>query len=376
MNVLVTGGAGFIGTNLTRKLLTENCHVTILDNFSEQIHGTSKILPPDIAGSVNLIVGDVRDPEVVARALQGQDVLVHLAAETGTGQSMYEVVRYEDVNLKGTAVIFDYLVNNKNHSIHKIVVASSRAVYGEGKYSCTSHGVVYPSKRKTSDLKAGLYDPLCPVCNATCSMLPTDEEARFSPSSFYGITKQIQEQMTLLFAESMGLSAYALRYQNVYGPGQSLKNPYTGILAIFSNLARAGQPIYIFEDGQESRDFVYIDDVVEATWRSISHTTPNTIAALNVGSGEKTTVLEVVEKIVSYFGSSSKINVNGAFRDGDIRHNLADITRIREKLGYEPRTLFAEGINKFLAWAETQQLESDKYEASLNEMKSKGLLHG
>lgn len=376
MNVLITGGAGFIGTNLTRKLLSENFHVTILDNFSEQIHGSSKMLPPDIAGNVKLIVGDVRDSDVVARALKGQNVIVHLAAETGTGQSMYEVVKYEDVNLKGTAVIFDYLVNNKNHDVQKIVVASSRAVYGEGKYSCATHGVVYPAKRKTSDLKAGLYDPLCPFCNSTCSMLPTDEETRFSPASFYGITKQVQEQMTLLFAESMGLSAYALRYQNVYGPGQSLKNPYTGILAIFSNLARAGQPIYIFEDGLESRDFVYIDDVVEATWRSISDTTPNTVAALNVGSGEKITVLEVVEKIVSYFGSSSKISMNGAFRDGDIRHNLADLTRIKEKLGYEPKTLFAEGINNFLSWAESQQLESDKYEASLNEMKAKGLLHG
>ena len=376
MNVLITGGAGFIGTNLTRKLLAENCNVAILDNFSEQIHGTSKVLPPDIAGRVNLIVGDIRDSETVAHALKGQDVIVHFAAETGTGQSMYEVVNYEDVNLKGTAVLFDYLVNNKDHGIRKIVVASSRAVYGEGKYSCATHGVIYPAKRKTSDLKAGLYDPFCPVCRAACSMLPTDEETRFSPSSFYGITKQVQEQMTLLFAESMGLSAYALRYQNVYGPGQSLKNPYTGILAIFSNLARADKPIYIFEDGLESRDFVYIDDVVEATWRSISDPNPHTVAALNVGSGEKVTVLDVVDKIVSYFGSSSKISVNGAFRDGDIRHNLADLTRIREKLGFEPKILFAEGIKKFLGWAESQQLESDKYEASLDEMKAKGLLHG
>jgi dTDP-L-rhamnose 4-epimerase len=207
-------------------------------------------------------------------------------------------------------------------------------------------------------------------------MLPTDEESKIHPSSFYGLTKQVQEQLTLLFGESLGISAFALRYQNVYGPGQSLKNPYTGILAIFSNLARAGKPIYIFEDGLESRDFVYINDVIDATWRAVVDESTEAAEAMNVGSGQKTTVLDVARKIVDYFGSSSEIIVNGAFRDGDIRHNVADISFVQRRLGFEPKVFFDEGIERFLSWTATQAHETSGYEKSLNEMKEKGLFHG
>lgn len=387
MNVLITGGAGFIGSHLSRKLLDEKCTVTLLDNLSPQIHGEMGVQPEkEVAewilngtshktGRLRVIVGDVRDKAAIARALEGQDVVVHLAAETGTGQSMYEIERYEDVNLKGTAILMDHLVNNKSSRIKKVVVASSRAIYGEGKYSCQRCGVVYPGRRRTEDMKAGRFEPTCPVCGDSCQSLPTDENSAIHPSSFYGITKQVQEQMTLLFAKTLGISGFALRYQNVYGPGQSLKNPYTGILAIFSTLARANQPIEIFEDGEESRDFVYIGDVVEATWRCIRSEAIQT-EAINVGSGQKTTVRELVREIVSFFGSKSDVAIKGAFREGDIRHNTADLSEAYRIIGFQPKWEFKEGLHQFLSWASSQSVSNDRYERSLIEMKARGLMHG
>jgi dTDP-L-rhamnose 4-epimerase len=366
MNVLVTGGAGFIGSNLVRRLIKEDYEVTIFDNFSPQIHGILKTLPLDLDTKVRLVVGDVRDRKSFHEVLHGQQIVVHLAAETGTGQSMYEVERYEDVNIKGTAILIDYLVNNKESQVKKIVVASSRAVYGEGKYQCTAHGTIYPSMRNTEDLKSGKYEPLCPTCNAECKVLPTDEDSRMEPSSFYGLTKLMQEKMILMFAKTLGLSAFALRYQNVYGPRQSLNNPYTGILAIFSNQARTNQ---------ESRDFVYIDDVVESTFRCIQHQN-HTIEALNVGSGESTSVSQVVDEIKSFFKSDSIVSITGGFREGDIRHNFADIDRIQKILGYSPSTPFSQGILKFLDWAKNEDASISKYETSLKEMREKGLIHG
>ncbi len=385
--ILITGGAGFIGSHLSRRLLQEGCRVTALDNLSPQIHGepgpgqeqaaVDRILSNcgSWAGNFRLIVGDVRDRAAFTGALDGQDTVVHLAAETGTGQSMYEVEKYEDVNLRGTAILMDYLVNNRASQVKKLVVASSRAIYGEGKYSCGACGVVYPQARRTSDMKAGRFEPICPACQAPCRSLPTDELSAIHPSSFYGLTKHVQERMTLLFAGTLGISGFALRYQNVFGPGQSLKNPYTGILAIFSNRAMANQPIEIFEDGEESRDFVYIDDVVEATVRCIRAEAVG-VEAINVGSGKRTTVREVVHEIVKFFGSSSPVAIRGAFREGDIRHNTADLTKARQLLGYEAKWNFQDGVVEFLKWASGQDPATDKYEQSLAEMKERGLIHG
>ena len=263
--VLITGGAGFIGTHVARRLLQSGHQVTILDNFSPQIHGDITDLPADLRDDAKLIRGDVRDPEIWEKALVDCEVVLNLAAETGTGQSMYEVSRYEQVNVAGTANLYQALASNPQRRVERIVVASSRSIYGEGAYRCPNEGLVYPVSRSTADKLAGHFDPLCPVCGGACDSVPTPEQAPFQPSSFYGLTKQVQEQMTLLFGDALGIPSFALRYQNVLGPGQSLKNPYTGILAVFSNLARAGSEMNVFEDGMESRDFVYIDDVVQAT---------------------------------------------------------------------------------------------------------------
>ena len=373
--ILITGGAGFIGSNLLMKLLSEEYEITVLDNFNPQIHGAIKSLPKALESTVKIIIGDVRDQQIFHKALQDQEVVVHLAAETGTGQSMYEVERYEDVNIKGTAILMDYLVNAKNSKVKKVVLASSRAIYGEGKYQCSEHGTVFPSMRDRENLKNGKFEPICPICQSTCKVLPTDEDSQIEPASFYGLTKMMQEKMVLMFAKALGISAIALRYQNVYGPGQSLSNPYTGILAIFSNQARANLPINIFEDGKESRDFVYIDDVVDATYRSITHSDDSLVTALNVGSGNPTTVSEVVDNVTKYFKSTSEIKVTGAFREGDIRHNVADISKIRKILNFEPKWKFQDGILEFLNWASKNESKLNLYEKSLTEMKNRGLFH-
>jgi dTDP-L-rhamnose 4-epimerase len=374
LKVLITGGAGFIGTHLTRALLQRGHSVTVLDNFSPQIHGSNTELPADLRDDVRLVRGDVRDAGIWASTVPGHQAIVNLAAETGTGQSMYEVTRYEQVNVAGTSLLYDLLVKSPSHEVERIVVASSRAIYGEGAYDCQGHGLVYPGPRPSLDKMNGFYDPVCPICGGACNSVPTLESAPFQPSSFYGLTKQVQEQITLLFAQTMSISSIALRYQNVYGPGQSLKNPYTGILAIFSNQARANEPIYIFEDGMESRDFVYITDVVEATCRSIESSFQGS-EVLNVGTGIPVSVSQVVDEVVHYFQSESHVSMPGSFREGDIRHACADTTRLQQVLNFVPTCEFALGIEKFLAWVTTQDLHQRDYERSLAEMRERGLLH-
>lgn len=372
--ILITGGAGFIGQRLARALLKLGNRVRVLDNFSPQIHA-SQTLPADLEGHVELIKADVRDRDAMRRALTGVNSVVHLAAETGTGQSMYEIDRYFSVNVQGTATMLDLLQNEDYaKSLRSIVVASSRAVYGEGAYQCANHGMVFPEQRGRARMSDGLFEPVCPDCESPVVLLPTPELAPFSPMSMYGLTKQVQEQAVLLFARTRGINGFGLRYQNVYGPGQSLKNPYTGILAVFSNLARQNQSIEIYEDGLESRDFVYIDDVVEATVRSVNYP-GQFVGALNVGSGQATSVMTVAQEIKSFFESESVIGVTGAFRMGDIRHNIADVRMLEQILGFVPGMGFKQGLANFLGWA-AEQAPEDKaaYLRSVSELAARGLM--
>ncbi len=372
--ILITGGAGFIGSALAGKLATEGHEVTILDNLSVQIHGADPSQSPLVKAASEagrLIVGDVTDADALAAALEGQEVVVHLAAETGTGQSMYQIEHYSRVNIGGTSLLLDLVAQNRG-ALRRIVVASSRAIYGEGRYRSETLGPVWPGARLEADMARGEFEPTVPG-GGPLKLEPTDEDSRIHPTSVYGITKQVQEQLVLVVGGALGLEAVSLRYQNVYGPGQSLSNPYTGILSIFSNRILAGQGINIFEDGLESRDFVYIDDVVAATCQAIfSAQAPG--HAINVGTGTPTSVMTVATTLARLYGKDVPIEVSGNFRIGDIRHNYADLNRARTLLGFEPKVDFETGIANFAQWVLQQGAMESSYEQSLQEMRARGLL--
>lgn len=371
MNILITGGAGFIGSNLALALAARGHVVTVMDNLSPQIHGEDSPLLATIADHVRFLLGDVRNREDWISALEGQNAVVHLAAETGTGQSMYEIERYVEVNIRGTALLLDLLANQP-HNVRKLVVASSRSIYGEGRYRCATHGIVYPLAREATHMQSGDFHVKCPHCGINAEVLATTEDSRIHPSSLYGITKQNQEQMILTLGRSLNIPVVSLRYQNVYGPGQSLSNPYTGILSIFSTRIMNSNEIVIFEDGQESRDFVYISDVVDATVAGIELEDPGQ-HVVNVGSGKRTSVLTVARSLIEAYGAHVPVRVSGNFRLGDIRDNFADIQAARALLGFTPKIDFASGIRRFAEWVDGQAVRADTYDQSIAEMKAKGL---
>ena len=374
-HVLITGGAGFIGSHLARRFVRDGHRVTVLDSLSPQIHGadpaTTSPLLRSLDGVAPVIEGSVTSIDTVRDALRDVTIIVHLAAETGTGQSMYEIDRYVEANAGGTAKLLDVLANAA-HTVRRIVIASSRSIYGEGAYRTADGRVVYPGHRADADMAAGDFEVHYPGEDAL-TLVPTDESAALHPSSVYGITKQMQESMILTVAPTIGIEATSVRYQNVYGPGQSLKNPYTGILSIFSTLIRQGKEINIFEDGEESRDFVYIDDVVEATYLAATH--PAAAGEIfNVGSGVGTTVNEVVAALFAGLGREVPTRISGNYRLGDIRHNVADTTHLQERLGFMPATSFRDGVAKFAEWVLTEPIEEDSYQRSLDEMAQRNLL--
>ena len=375
-NILITGGAGFIGSNLALKLIERGYHVTVLDNLSSQIHGDNpdKTSPlfNSIKGKVRFIRGSVSSKEDWLEALIGQDCVVHLAAETGTGQSMYEIQKYVDVNIGGTALLLDILTNTK-HSIKKVVVAESRAIYGEGRYySQELNQYVYPKDRSEENMSCGDFEVKYPGCSKPLKLVGTIEDSLVHPTSIYGITKQVQGQLVHLVCASIGIASVSFRYQNVYGPGQSLSNPYTGILSIFSTQIKNGNPINIFEDGKETRDFVYIDDVVDATILGIEKEEANG-QVFNVGTGVATAVVTVAKELMNHYGVQVPMRISGNYRLGDIRHNYADISKIENLLGFKPKFSFSEGIKNFTTWVNKQQIQVDKYSESIKEMKEKGL---
>lgn len=371
--VLITGGAGFIGSNLGLKLINKGYEVVVLDILSPQIHGDNpedSVLYQSIKDKVTFIKGSVTDSNLLSEAIKGVDVIVHLAAETGTGQSMYEIQRYVDVNIGGTAKLLDLLVN-QSHQVKKVIIASSRSIYGEGKYESAEHGIVYPSHRNDEDMQQGKFE-VGYLDDDNLTLLPTCENAKIHPSSVYGITKQNQEQMIMTVCPTIGVSAVAFRYQNVYGPGQSLTNPYTGILSIFSTQIRNGLSLNIFEDGNESRDFVYIDDVVDATIMGIENDNANN-QVFNVGSGVATSVIEVAQTLMAKLGINVDVKITGNYRLGDIRHNYADLDKIQKHLGFMPKYNFETGITEFANWVMSQAIKSTNYQQSIDEMKTRGL---
>lgn len=375
-HVLITGGAGFIGSNTALKLVSQGHKVVVLDNLSPQIHGnnpdTTSPLYQSIKGKVKFIKGSVTSREDWIEALEGVDTVLHLAAETGTGQSMYEIEKYVNANIGGTAILLDILTNEKTN-VKRVVVAESRAIYGEGRYwSDELNSYVYPEERPEDAMSNGDFEVKYPGCSKPLKLVGTTEDSKIHPGSVYGITKQVQGQLVHMVCQLIGIESVSFRYQNVYGPGQSLSNPYTGILSIFSTRIKNGNGINIFEDGKETRDFVYIDDIVDATILGL--TVPGISGnAFNIGTGVATDVLTVANTLKKHYGIDVPVTVSGNYRLGDIRHNFADISKARKLLGYEPKWSFDEGIRKFTEWVNTQDVQEDKYESSIEEMKKKGL---
>lgn len=374
-NVLVTGGAGFIGSNITLKLLDKGYQVTVLDSLSKQIHGlqpsSTSPLYKKIKDKVKFIKGDVCCRDDWEKALDNIDYVIHLAAETGTGQSMYEIKKYVDTNIGGTALLLDILTNTHHH-VKRVVVAESRAIYGEGKYRCPLCGDVYPLERKDEDMAKGDFECKCPKCGRNVNLVATTEDSAIHPSSVYGIAKQVQGQLVHLVCKAIGVESVSFRYQNVYGPGQSLSNPYTGILSIFSTQIKNHHGLNIFEDGKETRDFVYIDDVADATILGMEVPEANG-HVFNIGTGTAIDVLTVAQTLCDKYKIHVPIKISGNYRLGDIRHNFADISLARKILGFKPKWSFSDGISEFAKWVNEQEIYEDKYENSIIEMQKKGL---
>ena len=377
--VLVTGGAGFIGNAIVNRLYKEY-DIIVLDKLSAQIHGENyedSYLYRNILNKCTLIKGDVCSNDDLLTALDGVDYVIHLAAETGTGQSMYEINRYSQTNIMGTSNLFEVILKNKL-LVKKIILSSSRSVYGEGMYICEKHNIVVPRSRNIEDMKHGDFEVKCPVCGGKVELCDTDENCILSPISYYAFTKMAQEKMLEVMCPEMGIPYTIFRYQNVYGAGQSLNNPYTGILSIFSKRLLHDQDINIFEDGQESRDFVHVNDVANATCNALQNPDTNN-NYINVGSGERISVMQVAQTLKKLYASTSKIEISGDFRKGDIRHNIADIERAKALCEFVPSYTFEKGMEEFTAWVKKQDAEhkmekSDvHFEHSLEEMRATGM---
>ena len=376
MKILITGGAGFIGSCIARKLRLGGHFVRILDNLSPQIHSDT---PVWLSGpDVDFMLGSVSDRSVLVQALRDIDVVIHLAAETGTGQSMYQIQRYYDVNVMGTALLFDVLTNDENRTVTKVLLASSRSVYGEGAYvcgiDCMSEGSrQYPLGRSHNNLSKHRWDHLCQGCGGTLTSSPTNELDGISPASMYAASKYAQEDIVRIGCSTLSMEYGIFRLQNVYGPGQSLNNPYTGILSIFSTKIKNGNELPIFEDGLESRDFVNVDDVAEV-FVIASEYSGYLSDVVNVGSGVASAVIDIAKNLVSAFKISVPITVTSNFRLGDIRHNYADISKLKELFGFQPSISLEAGISDFVEWVDGQPVHDDNLSLANNELLKRNLM--
>jgi dTDP-L-rhamnose 4-epimerase len=374
MRVLITGGAGFIGSGVSQALMARNHEVAIFDNLSPTVHGNQAIEPGWAKNDCQFILGDVRNESSWGNALRtNPDVVVHLAAETGVGQSMYDCTTHTDVNVGGTTRMLDAIRAHKN-GIEHIVLASSRAVYGEGSYLCEQCGVVTPEHRSGDQLKAGYWDPNCPICDGATAVVATDEHAQARPSSVYGLSKFMQEGLIGIVGPSLGLSSTILRYSNVYGEGQPLTNPYTGVLAAFALRAVLGTPPAVYEDGLESRDFVHVEDVVRAT---VMATEGRHSTVINIGSGERNSLLDVARLICIELGAVNLVpEVNGLFRVGDIRHFVADVSRAKDQLDFVATIDLQAGLHRFAAWVKSEALipDTDVAKRAESELRRHGLV--
>lgn len=366
--ILVTGGAGFVGSHTVDALLSRGHEVRIFDSFISQVHPYG--LPDYLSTEVEVLQGDMRDMDLVRRALEGVEVVYHLAAAVGVGQSMYEIAHYMGANTQGTANLLQALLDSKSR-IEKLIVASSMSIYGEGQYQCRNCRLVAPPARPNSQLAAKVWEVLCPNCGAESRPVPTRESKQLQCTSIYALSKKDQEEMTLLFGRTYGIPVVALRYFNIYGPRQALSNPYTGVAAIFASRLLNNHAPLIFEDGNQMRDFVSVHDVVAANLLAMERNQADG-EAVNIGSGEAVTVQQVADELARALGSNISPEITQKYRAGDIRHCVADISQAVSLLGYEPRTRFPEGVRELVDWLQSQTPE-DKAANAVAELAAYGL---
>ena len=370
--VLVTGGAGYIGSHLVDGLVARGYQVTVLDNLEPQVH-RSGAWPSYANAKARYVRGDVRDRGVGEPLVLEAEADVHFAAAVSIGQSMYQVDRYVDVNTRGTALLLDMLVNLKHH-VQKVLVASSIGVYGEGAYRCATHGPVDPVIRPEEQLAARDWEQKCPVCRASVESIPTPEHKTLFRDNIYSMTKYHQEEMVLLIGKTYGIPAVAPRFFNVYGPRQSLSNPYAGVAAIWLSRLLNGKRPVVFEDGGQLRDFVSVHDVVDCLILMIEKSGADYLP-VNVGSGETVTILDIARMLNRILGTSIEPDVTQAGRKFDIRHNTADISRAKALLGFQPKVPVEDGFRELVEWAKTTpDVAADFFDKALDELKQKGLL--
>lgn len=352
--VLITGGAGFIGSHLTDELIANGHGVTVLDLLHPQVHGEAQTIPDYLNPDVTLIKADVRDKNALQSALVDKTIVYHFASYTGVGQSMYQISEYMDVNVQGTAVLME-LLSQQKQKIKRLILSSSRAVYGEGAYLCKQCGIVHPSARPLEQLRDARWEVECPQCGQEVTAIPTPESTTPDPHSIYAISKQNQEQVCLLLGETYDIPVVVLRYFNVYGPRQSLSNPYTGVISTFITRLINGRNLNIYEDGLESRDFVHVKDIVQACILAMQK--EEAIGQIiNVGTGDALTLFQIAQIITDKFDGPSPV-ITGQSRAGDIRHCYADLTQAQKLLGFSPKIKFSDGVDDLIAGLGAERLE-------------------
>lgn len=367
-NVLVTGGAGFIGSFLVDDLIKRKHYVRILDNLDNQVHGGKK--PEYINSKAEFIKGDIRDYKTFNRAIKGIDAVIHLAAAVGVAQSNYEIKRFTDVNIGGMANLLDLLVNTK-HNVKKVIINSSMTGLGEGNYLCHKCGLVRPPLREEKQLLLEKWDLYCPKCRRKVYPTATDENALEFPNSIYALSKKTQQDMLMSIGKMYRIPVVALRCFNVYGPRQSLSNPYTGVTAIFLSRFKNNNPAFVYEDGMQTRDFVSVHDVVRALLAALKNKSAD-YNVINIGSGIPTPIKEIANILSDLLGKKDLVKVSGKFRKNDIRHCYADIRKAKKILGWKPKISLNQGFSELIEWSVSQKAV-DKFDSSVKELKEKKL---